>query len=164
MEYHLTFTYPGCSGQTCSGFTTQQCVDPCFCHGCLSSPVIFNISSDIQYPCQDLVELWAQFSVFDNRCWLSQDSSQEPVAGISCFGIIKLLQGKWSPSEAPRSCFHLIHLLFIWKEELVHHWISITVTESSKPVVVWYLLMTSKIAFRRAFSRVIGSFCSSAVT
>lgn len=164
MKYHLTFTYPGCSGQTCSGFTTQQCVDPCFFMDAWAllwysiSPVIFSILVRTWLNCEHS----SQCLITD--CWLSQDSSQEPVAGISCFGIIKLLQGKWSPSEAPRSCFHLIHLLFIWKEELVHHWISITVTESSKPVVVWYLLMTSKIAFRRAFSRVIGSFCSSAVT
>lgn len=150
--------YPGCSGQTCSGFTTQQCIDPCFCHGCLSSAVIFNILVRTRLNCEHS----SQCLITDR--WLSQDSNQEPVAGISCFGMIKLLQGEWSPSEVSRSCFHLIHLLFMWKEKLVHHWISLTVTESSKPVVVWYLLITSKIAFKRAFSRVIGSFCNSTVT
>lgn len=107
---------------------------------------MLELSSDTQYPCQDLVELWAQFSVFDNRLLIFRDSNQEPVAVISCFGIIEVLQGKWSFSEVPRSCFHLVHLLLIWKGELVHHWISAVVTESSKPVGVWYLLIISNIA------------------
>lgn len=119
----------------------------------LELPVILNIRVRTWLNCEHS----SQCLITDH--WWSQDSSQEPAAVISCFGIIKLLQGKRSSSEVPRSCFYSIHLLLTWKEELVHHWISAAVTESRKPVGVWYLLITSRISCKRAFSRVKGSFC-----
>lgn len=119
----------------------------------LELPVILNILVRAWLNCEHS----SQCLITDH--WLSQDSNPEPVTVILCFGIIKLLQGKWSSLEVPRCCFYLIHLLLIWREELVHHWVSAAVTESSKPVGVWYLLITSRIACKRAFPGVKGSFC-----
>lgn len=103
-----------------------------FFHGCLSSPVIFNI----------LVRSWMNFEhssqYLITGCWLSQDSNQEAAVVIHVSVQLKLQQCKRSSSEAPRSCCHLLRL-FIWKEELILHWIRAAVAQTSMPIVVWYL-------------------------